>query len=218
MPKFPESPIEPREFLGEFLPALFAEFEVPEAFAPLDESVGLLLRGESGGTWRIGVRGGEIRVEADNPEGSAITLVQSVDDWRGALWEGRGGPFGEYAAKLFTPRAAALLEEVGARVPVRPEADIFGPLREVEGLVAVVVTDATSGDWCIAVKLGPGPVPDEPCTTISISAGDAAALGSGELKALEAFLAGRIQIEGDVGLVMQLQGALMQVKTELGGD
>jgi len=44
-----------------------------------------------------------------------------------------------------------------------------------------------------------------------VSAADADRMASGERKPIEAFMAGRIRILGDVGLVLQIQAAQMQV-------
>ena len=201
-----------------FLPRVFAKLRIPVALAALDESVGVTLRGEEGGAWRIRLQGGALSVEAGGIEEAALTLVQSDEDWCGALWKGRGGPFGRNAAKLFTPRAAELLDEIGERISDALDTAILEPLRAIDGLVAIVVTDGEGGDWRLELKFGRGSIPDSPNTTISISAEDADALGSGEMKPLEAFMAGRIQVEGDVGLMMQLQGAVMQLANEFGKD
>lgn len=217
MPAFPTSPIAPAEFMENFLPKVFAELRIPAALAALDESVGVRLHSdgqdaaEEGGSWRIRLQGGALRVEAGEFEGAAFTLLQSHEDWRGALWSGHGGPFGRYAAKLFTPRAAEILDEIGKRASGPLDAATLGPLREIEGRVAIVVTGGEGGDWRIDLKLGTGEIPDRPTTTISVTAEDADALSAGEMKPLEAFMAGRIQVEGDVGFVMQLQGAIMQL-------
>ena len=77
----------------------------------------------------------------------------------------------------------------------------------------MVVSGGEGGDWAVGAKLGPGAIPEEPTSTISVSADDLAAMASGELNPLEAFMAGRIQLAGDVALVMQIQATLMQVAT-----
>jgi putative sterol carrier protein len=74
----------------------------------------------------------------------------------------------------------------------------------------MVVRGGEGGDWQVDFKLGPGPIPDEPTTTVSVSAEDAAAMERGELNPLEAFMAGRIQVAGDMTLVMQMQAVAMQ--------
>jgi len=52
-------------------------------------------------------------------------------------------------------------------------------------------------------------VPADPTTTVTIAHADAEALGRGELDPMQAFMAGKIQIAGDMGLMMQMQAATM---------
>jgi putative sterol carrier protein len=83
-------------------------------------------------------------------------------------------------------------------------------MRGLSGLVRMCVTGGEGGDWSLGLKLGPGEIPAEPTTTVSLRAEDADALERGELNPLEAFLGGRIQIAGDVTLLMQMQAIQMQ--------
>ena len=50
-----------------------------------------------------------------------------------------------------------------------------------------------------------------------MSAADADQMASGELNPIEAFMAGRIRILGDMGLVLQMQAAQMQAAAALSG-
>ena len=58
--------------------------------------------------------------------------------------------------------------------------------------------------------------------TVTITAEDAAAMESGELNPMEAFMAGRIQVAGDMTLMMQMQAISMQAAAQAaqasGGD
>ncbi len=208
IPEFPSTPLTPSQFMGSFLPAVLAEFNVPDNLYELDEMVGVHLTGKGGGEWRVTLKEGEIAVATGSREEATVTLVQDVEDWRGALWEGRGGPVGRYAARLFTPRTAEIVESIGGRAGAARAA--LGPLRDLDALFAVVIAEDEAGDWTLQLKLGPGPIPTEPDTTITLCVADAEAMLAGELGALEAFMAGRIQVDGDVGLMMQVQGILMQ--------
>lgn len=205
MPAFPPAPIAPPEFFERWLPEAFASEGLPPDAMELDLVVGVRLRGEGGGEWLVHLERGSLRVEAGATEHAAFTLIQTVADWRGSLWEGRGGAFGRQAAALFQP---------GAR-PAGPAARAASPaglaqLRALNGLVRMVVTDEAAGDWIVDFKLGPGPVPDEPSATVRISAEDAGALERGELDPMQAFLSGRVQIAGDMTLLLQMQVAQMQ--------
>ena len=107
MPEFPASPLSPKEFLEDWLPRAFKEAEVPEEARQIETRLGVQLDGEGGGEWVFQVKQGELAVEASPREETAFTVVQSVDDWRGALWEGRGGAIGRQAASVFKPGSAA---------------------------------------------------------------------------------------------------------------
>jgi hypothetical protein len=203
MPQLPPSTTSPKDFLEDWLPAAFAEAELPEAAKDVEVTFGIRLEGDEGGEWVFHLDRGVLRVEQASREAAAFTLVQSVDDWRGALFEGRGGMFGQQATALFRPGAAS---DGPARQ--RPGPDALAALRNLDGLIRMVVSGGEGGDWAVGFKLGPGPIPGEPTTTVTVSADDAVALGKGELDPMQAFMSGKIQIAGDMGLMMQMQMAL----------
>ena len=207
MAQLPDSPIPASEFFEAFLPKAFAELELPDALRAVDLVLGVRLEGQGGGEWCVHLRAGSLRVEPGSREAAAFSVVQSVEDWRGALWEGRGGAIGRQAAAVFQPGAApaARAADLGA-----PGPEALAQMQGLSGLVRMCVTGGDGGDWSLGLKLGPGEIPDEATTTVSLRAEDADALARGELNPLEAFLGGRIQIAGDVALLMQIQAIQMQ--------
>jgi hypothetical protein len=210
MAEFPASPLDPSEFFEEFLPKAFAEAELPDELRAVEMTLGVYLEGEGGGEWLVHLRGGSARVEPGSREAAAFTVVQSVEDWRGALWEGRGGAIGRQAAAVFRPgERPARAGELG---PPSPAA--LAQMHSLSGLVRLCVTDGAGGDWSLGLKLGPGEIPAEPTTTVSIRAEDADALERGDLNPLEAFMGGRIQIAGDLALLMQMQAIQMQAAAD----
>ena len=69
------------------------------------------------------------------------------------------------------------------------------------------------GEWVdlvgqVPLSLGPGALPEASAATITLTAEDAAGLADGSTRVLEAFMSGRIGVDGDVGLLMQAQGIL----------
>lgn len=201
MAQFPASPISPQEFMQEFLPAALSDSGLLAAAGEADVRLGVLLRGDGGGEWVLSRESGALCVEAAPRDDTAMTLVQSVDDWRGALWEGRGGVFGDGAVAIFRAEAGPSSGLAGG---FGPDPAAFGSLAALDGLVRIVVTDGPGGDWCTAIKLGPGAIPAEPTTTITVSAEDAEAMRSGRLDVMQAFMSGRIEIAGDATLVLQM--------------
>ncbi|MCI0548857.1 MAG: SCP2 sterol-binding domain-containing protein [Candidatus Rokubacteria bacterium] len=206
MPEFPASPISPSEFFERFLPKAFLEADLPEELGAVELTLGVRLEGEGGGEWLVHLRGGSARVEPASRATAAFTVVQSVEDWRGALWEGRGGAIGRQAAAVFRPGA----RPPGAGDLGPPSPAVLAQMQSLSGLVRVCVLDGAGGDWTLGLQLGPGEILAEPTTIVSIRAEDADALERGELNPLEAFMGGRIQVAGDLTLLMQIQAIQMQ--------
>jgi hypothetical protein len=209
MAQFPSSPLAPTEFLEGWLPKAFAEADLPDDAKQVDVKLGVRLEGDGGGEWVCHVCQGSMRVERGSREEAAFTVVQSVADWRGALWEGRGGAIGAQARAMFVP---------GTRPEGRPGQMAAGPpspaalqeIAKLNGVIRMVVTGGEGGDWKVDFKLGPGAIPGEPTTTLTLSAADAAAMERGELDPMTAFMSGRLQVAGDMTLMMQMQAIQMQ--------
>ena len=213
--ELPERPLAPAEFFERFLPEAFARTDAGAALRELELALGVRLEGEGGGEWLLRLGGGALAVEPGVRDAALLTLVQSVADWRGALWEGRGGAFGRYAARLFQPGVGAALGALGLGGAF-PDG-LRSQLESLAGVLQVCLTGGAGGDWSLGVKLGPGEIPAEPSTTVTLSAADADALLRGELGALEAFMGGRIQVAGDVALLMQLQALQLELGLARGG-
>jgi hypothetical protein len=192
-----------QEFFEVHVPRAFQSATLPDEAKQVDVTLGVKLEGEGGGEWRIRLKGGEVAVAPGSVEDAAFTVIQSIDDWRGALWEGRGGAFGKQSRTLFEPGAGA-----GGPGAMAPSA--LQQLQMLRGVIKMIVGGGPGGDWAVAFKLGPGPVPDQPTTTVSVTAADADALERGELDPMQAFMSGRIQIAGDMTLLMQMQAIQMQ--------
>jgi len=75
-------------------------------------------------------------------------------------------------------------------------------LAEVQGCVRFEVRG--EGGFALLAHFGAGPLPERPTTTIQVDAEAYRALRSGELNPQDAFLGGRIQVEGDMQLAMQI--------------
>jgi hypothetical protein len=204
MSELPPASTRPEEFFERWLPRAFERAQRPAEVQQVELDLGVRLEGEEGGEWLFRLQGGKLKVERGASEPAAFTLVQSVADWRGCLWEGRGGVFGRQAAALFqadaTPETAA-----GAGRALGPAA--LSRLRALRGVVRMVVAGGPGGDWRLDLKLGPGPLPPQPTATVVVRAEDAAAMEQGELDPMQAFMAGRVQLAGDLGLLMRVQAA-----------
>ena len=215
MATFPASPLPARELLEDWLPKAFAEAGPPPGAEEVDVRLGIRLEGEGGGEWVLHLDHGQLRVIPGSRQETAFTYLQSVEDWRGALWEGRGAAIGDGAAQLFkpgAPAAAAAAAPTGGTLGGAPSASALQQMEKLSGVIKMVVTGEDGEDWSVAFKLGPGEIPAEPTTTITLTAADAAALQSGELDPMTAFMSGRMQVTGDMTLMMQMQAIQMQAQ------
>ena len=215
MADFPSAPIEPAEFFEAFLPARFAKLTLPDPLARAALRIGVHLHGDGGGEWLYHLREGALDVVAGGCEDASFTLIQSVDDWRGTLWEGRGGAVAERGLRLLRSERLAALAGGAAQAG---DSDFLERLVGLDAVLRAVVTDGPGGDWAIALQFGPGKVPPEPTATVRIANDDAHAMANGELPPLQAFLAGRVSVGGDMLLVIQLQALLSELMKELRAD
>ncbi|MBW2316236.1 MAG: SCP2 sterol-binding domain-containing protein [Deltaproteobacteria bacterium] len=216
MAEFPESPISPKEFMEGWLPGAFGDAELPPGSDGVDVKLGVKLEGSDGGEWVFHMNQGDLVVSAESRDDTAFTVVQTVIDWRGALWEGRGGAFGQGAVALFKPGAAQAAGAGGGMGGAAPSPAALEQMRALDGVIKMVVAGGEGGDWSVAFKLGPGAIPDDPTTTVSITAEDADAMAAGTLDPMQAFMAGRIQVAGDMALMMQMQAIQMQAAAQAG--
>jgi len=212
MADFPSAPVAPGEFLEKWLPQAFAEADLPAEARQVEAQLGVQLDGDGGGEWVFEVKNGAMAVQSAPRGDTAFTVVQSVADWRGCLWEGRGGAIGKQAATLFRPGAGGAAQQPAqmGQLGGPPNPAALEQMRKLDGVIKMVVTGGEGGDWAVAFKLGPGPIPPEPTATLSLTAEDAAAMESGELDPMQAFMSGRILVTGDMTIVMQMQAIQMQ--------
>ena len=216
MPDFPTEPMAPAEFMEKWLPAEFAAKGLPPGSEELDVKLGIQLDGEGGGEWVLHMNKGTLAVVAGSREDTAFSYVQSVEDWRGALWEGRGGALAAGFARFFRPGSDLDAGAVGS-LGGAPPPQALSQLERLDGCIRIVVTGGESGDWGVGLRLGPGPVPEEATCTVSISAEDAEALSSGELDAMQAFMGGKMVVTGDMTLMLQMQAVMMQAAQDGAG-
>lgn len=207
MTSLPSASTSPKEFFEQWLPKAFSAAPVPEAAKAVDVKLGVKLDGSGGGEWVFHMDHGKLNIAPASAEPCAFTLIQSVDDWRGCLWEGRGGAFGKQAAAMFQPGAQSEGGQGPGGRPMNPQA--IERLGALKGVIRMIVSGGSGGDWKVDFKLGAGPVPADPTTTVTITHEDADAMGRGELDPMQAFMSGKIQIAGDMALMMQMQAATM---------
>jgi len=213
-PIFPTAPVAPAELLDVYLPEALAAFAEIEGAEDLDGSLGLQLVGESGGEWVLELVGGRLRVRPGSRAETPLSFVQSVEHWRAALWQGRGAGIGRAIARMFRAAPAPSAPPRSLAPAARASLDA---LRKLDGLLRVAVAEPGEGAWHADLRLGPGDLPRRPTTTVSLRGRDADRLLTGRLNPLEAYLAGKVRLSGDYGLLLQLHAAGREVGGAFGG-
>lgn len=92
-----------------------------------------------------------------------------------------------------------------------PDPQTVAELRALRGLLEIrVESEGGEGDWCLAVQLGPGALATAPDATIALGAEQAEAIHRGAIHPIEALITGQLRLEGDLGLILQLQALAMR--------
>ena len=212
---FPTAPVDPRVFFEESIPALFADLDLDDVDRALDLCLGVVLLDEegvgSGGEWTLHFVDGELGIQNGRGPACDFTIVQRVGDWRSALWEGRPGLIADAVAAL-VESGPATFRMTGSGFERRRSETIKG-LSDLQGLIEAVIAEDGDGeehdDWRIGVQIGPGPIPETAQATIRLGADQADAIRRGDLHPVEALITGQLRLEGDLGLILQLQALAM---------
>jgi len=223
MSTFPDRPVPSHEFIEDVVPSLFAEAELEPAEEAVDLKVGIVLRGDpdpgpdrdAGGEWTLHFVAGELGIARGREETCEITVVQSVADWRSALWEGRPGLIADLVDQIREngPEALRPPGPPGGGPPPDP----LKGISDLRGLIEAVIADERGPDWRVGVLIGPGAIPEAPQATIRLGAEQADAIRTGALHPLEALITGQLQLDGDLGLILQLQAVAMTLSLASGG-
>jgi hypothetical protein len=218
MSAIPAQPVSPRVFVEDVVPALFAAVELDEAEAATELRLGVVLLGDEGGEWALHFVDGELGIASGRDERCELTLVQTVRDWRSAIWEGRPALIAEGVALVREEGAQALQPPRPAGGGPRP--DPLKGISDLRGLIELRIEaeeDDAQGDWCLGVLVGEGALPESPQATIRLGMPEAEAIRVGDLHPLEALISGQLQLEGDLGLILQLQAIAMTAASAAGG-
>jgi hypothetical protein len=200
-------------FFEDTIPALFAETELDDAERAVDFKLGVILHDskgdDEGGEWTLHFSGGELAISEGRVDECEVTIVLCVADWRSALWEGRPGLIADAVASVAESGPSALRRPGSAHRSVNPGA--FRGFSEIQGLIEAIISGESeeTNDWRVGIRLGPGPIPESPQATILLGTEQADAIRRGELHPLEALITGQLRLEGDLGLIIQLQAVAM---------
>lgn len=194
----PPRDIDPHRFFTEWLPREFQSAFGPGKRMASDITVAVHLEGDGGGHFVLDVRESVLTVRPAGAPGPdpQVTMRQTVADWRAVA-------VGEEGAIDLAPPQASPLDVLFVDPSSRQV------MAAVKGTVRFEVTGYNGRTWWMLVKFGPQPEAERPDATIAVDAETYSRMLARKLAPPEAYFSGKIVLQGDTSLAMQLGMAML---------
>jgi putative sterol carrier protein len=175
--------VTPAQFFEEFLPMGFAAQAAESGSAPSDFTMAFRLDGEGGGEWLAKIEGGKMNVTRGGGEAN-LTTSMAVGDWRDAVQ----GQNGASLALILPPQR-----------PGRP--DNSGRAKQLKGTMAIELSREAGDPFRMEMCFNGAAAPK---TVLKAKIADYVAMQEGTLNGQQAFMSGKLKVEGDMGFLMQV--------------
>lgn len=182
-PAVPEN-VTPEQFFEQLLPMGFAAQGAASEGTPREAKMAYKLTGDGGGEWTLKISGGQMTAEKGAAADANLTFTVSVDDWRDAVLARNGASLG-----LILPQPRPGRAEAGARALTLKGTMALELAREGQ--------DPFKVEMCFNNTAAPR-------TVLKMKLAEYADMQAGKLNGQEAFMTGKIRVEGDMGLLMQV--------------
>jgi hypothetical protein len=200
-------PPDPKTFFAERFPAqlnrVLAEQEQAassaqralEEMRAVDASIGFEVRGPGGGSWFVDVERGRSRA-VDAPSHPPFLQIAIDREHFEPLWREAGDNVLGFLGGVS-----------GLGAPIKLTRGRVEQIAALDGTLGFELTG--EGGFRLLARLGAGAPSEPPQTSIRVDAAAYRELRSGALAPQDAFLAGKIAVEGDMQLAMQLALAVL---------
>lgn len=198
LPKAPAD-ITPAKFFTEWLPTqMKSNRDLISSFSGgVSAAISARITGAGGGEWTAVLANGEVKIEPGLRKDAVVTMVMESGNFVAMAT----GQMDDVVKPL--PSVAELTpEQAVAKAKQNLEA-----MKSIVGSAKFVIDDKDKPFWAMA-KFG-GELKDEADVTVTMDRETALAVASGETNPQAAFMAGRVQITGDLSILMQLTPILM---------
>jgi len=175
--------VTPEQFFEQLMPMGFAAQTEASGVTPQDFTLQYHLAGAGGGDWLVSIRGGRMTARKGSGDANLAFSLQ-VADWRDAVL-GRNGA----ALSLIVPPAR----------PGRP--DNSARAKQLKGTLALDL--ARDGNDPVRMEMAFNDAAT-PRTVMKMKLADYVAMQEGRLNGQEAFMTGKLKVEGDLGFLMQI--------------
>ena len=169
-----------------------------DSYEDVEATLRIEITGDGGGDYYFNYYDGELEVSGEGQEDPIVWLTQTADDFT-ALQESGVNPLAAGSGGMGGGGGG------GARLgPMNPEA--ADKLRTFDAVLKFTLSDLPedAGSATTLVRFGEGNTENEPEVSVEIAYLDFKDIISGELLGPQAFMMGKIRIEGDMSIVMRL--------------
>ena len=181
-PAVPEN-VTPEQFFEQMLPVGFAAQREAGGTVPQDFTLGYHVTGSGGGDWVVTIKDGQMTTRKGAGDAN-LAFTLSVDDWRDVVL-GRDG--------------ASLAVILPQSRPGRP--DNSGRAKQMKGTMAVELAREGKDPMKVEMSFNGATAPR---TVLKLKLADFVAMQEGRLNGQEAFMTGKLKVEGDMGFLMQI--------------
>lgn len=175
--------VTPEQFFEHLLPTGFAAQREGGATVPQDFSMQYHVIGEGGGDWHVEIKDGAMATRK-GVDAAVLTFKLAVHDFLDAIHSRNGA-----APSLLLP----------ASRPGRP--DNSGRARSLKGTIAQELARESGDPFKLEMTFNGA---EAPRTVLKMKLADFVAMQEGRLNGQEAFMTGRLRIEGDMAFMMQV--------------
>jgi putative sterol carrier protein len=207
LPKIPDAPkdITVKQFFSEWLPEQLTGFSdiINQVGGDIQAGLSFRIEGDQGGDFSTKIEQGEVKVSEGLLDDALVTLMMAQKDFLAVIT-------GERKMAMQMPGGGGGKEPDVSEIPKQLQ-NTIDTLKGVEGMLMFQITDPGEGDFAVKLKFA-GPkekLGADPDVTISIAKEDADAMAKGDLNPQAAFMSGKIKIDGDMGLLMQMAPLMM---------
>ena len=175
--------VTPDQFFEQLLPTGFHGQRDAGVAVPQDFTMQYVLTGSGGGEWAVTIKDGTMTIHKGRHD-AAITVTLSFDDWHDAVL-GRNGA----AISILLPQSR----------PGRP--DNSARVKQMKGTIVQELSRDGTDPFTIEMTFSGAATPR---AVLKMKLADFVAMQEGRLNGQEAFMTGRLRIEGDMAFMMQV--------------
>lgn len=176
--------VTPEQFFEELLPAGYAAQREAGEAVPQDFTLQYRVTGAGGGDWVVAIAGGQMTARKGTAADANLTFTLPIDVWRDVVL-GRDG--------------ATMAVILPQRRPGRP--DNSARAKQLKGTMAVELAREGKDPLKVEMTFNGAAAPR---TVMQIKLGDYVAMQEGRLNGQEAFMTGKMKVQGDMAFLMQL--------------